>query len=55
MPFLEVAHIVPRSEDASLVEHPDNVVLLCRDLHRAFDEHLFTFDIDLRLRVAPFV
>ena len=52
-PFLTVAHVVPRSDDSELVEHPDNVLVLCRDLHAAFDDFLFTFDTDLRLRVDP--
>ena len=52
-PFVTVAHVIPRSEAPELVEHPDNVLVLCRDLHAAFDAHLFTFDADLRLRVDP--
>lgn len=52
-PFLTISHVVPRAADYDLVEHPDNVVVLCWDLHAAFDADLFTFDSDHRIRVDP--
>lgn len=52
-PFLTVSHVVPRAADYDLVEHPDNVIVLCWDLHAAFDDDLFTLDSDLRIQVAP--
>lgn len=52
-PLVTVAHVVPRSEAIEYAEDITNVLLLNWTHHMAFDAGLFTFDKDLRIRVAP--
>ncbi|WP_435334820.1 HNH endonuclease [Haloarchaeobius sp. TZWWS8] len=51
--LLDVAHILPWSEYESERLAPENVLLLSKTHHAAFDAELFTIDADYRLRVAP--
>lgn len=51
--LLDVAHVVPRAERPSEVHNPENVMVLNKLHHEAFDRDLFTIDTDYRLRVDP--
>lgn len=52
--LLDLAHILPRTQDPDLAEHPENVLILNSLHHRAFDAALFTIDSDHRIRTSPF-
>jgi putative restriction endonuclease len=49
-PLLDACHIVPWS--VSYDDTIGNGLVLCPNLHRAFDRHLFWIDADYRVRVA---
>ena len=51
--FLDLAHILPRSQHPDLAGHPENVLVLNSLHHRAFDAALFTIDSDYRIRTSP--
>ncbi|WP_135828390.1 HNH endonuclease [Halorussus halobius] len=51
--LLDAAHVVPRSEYPSEVRNPENVMVLNKLHHEAFDRELFTIDTDYRVRVDP--
>lgn len=51
--LLDVAHVVPWSEDESRRTDPKNVLVLTKTHHAAFDAGLFTFDEDSRLHLSP--
>lgn len=51
--LLDAAHVVPRAERPSEVRNPENVFVLNKLHHEAFDRDLFTIDTDYRLRVNP--
>ncbi|WP_276302305.1 HNH endonuclease [Halorussus lipolyticus] len=51
--LLDAAHVVARSERPSEVRNPENVFVVNKLYHEAFDRGLFTIDTDYRLRVKP--
>lgn len=51
--LLDVAHVLPWSEHPDRRSDPENVLVLDKTHHAAFDASLFTLDSDLRLRLAP--
>lgn len=51
--LLDAAHVIPRAERPSEVRNPENVFVLNKLHHEAFDRNLFTIDTDYRLRVNP--
>ena len=51
--LLDAAHVVPRSEYPSEIRNPENVMVLNKLHHEAFDRDLFTIDTDYRVRVNP--
>jgi len=51
--LLDVAHILPWSEYPEHRQSPENMVLLSKIHHAAFDAHLFTIDEELRIRNNP--
>lgn len=51
--LLDVAHVLPWSEYPNRRSDPENVLVLDKTHHAAFDEALFTLDADLRLCLAP--
>lgn len=51
--LLDVAHVLPWSEHPDRRSDPENVVVLDKTHHEAFDRGLFTFDDKYRLRVSP--
>jgi hypothetical protein len=51
--LLDVAHILPWSEYPDHRQSPENVMVLSKIHHAAFDHHLFTIDEDLRIRTNP--
>lgn len=51
--LLDVAHVLPWSAHPDRRSDPDNVLVLDRTHHAAFDAALFTLDADMRVRVAP--
>jgi putative restriction endonuclease len=51
--LLDAAHVVARSERPSEVRNPENVFVLNKLHHEAFDRNLFTIDTDYRIRVNP--
>jgi putative restriction endonuclease len=51
--LLDATHVVPRAERLSEVRNPENVFVLNKLHHEAFDRGLFTIDTDYRLRVNP--
>jgi hypothetical protein len=51
--LLDLAHILSRSDNRDLAEHPENVLVLNSLHHRAFDAALFTIDAEQRIRTSP--
>lgn len=51
--LLDVAHILPWSEYPDHRHSPENVMILSKIHHAAFDAHLFTIDEDFRVRNNP--
>jgi putative restriction endonuclease len=51
--LLDIAHVLPWSEDKTWRTDPRNVLALSKTHHAAFDEGLFTLDTDDRLHVSP--
>lgn len=51
--LLDVAHILPWSEYPDHRQSPENVMVLSKLHHAAFDAHLFTIDEDFQLRSHP--
>lgn len=51
--LLDVAHVLPWSDHPEYRTDPENVLVLDKTHHEAFDRGLFTFDDDYHLRVAP--
>lgn len=51
--LLDAAHVLPRAERPSEARNPENVLVLNKLHHEAFDRNLFTIDTDYRVRVAP--
>lgn len=51
--LLDVAHILPWSDHPDHRTDPENVFVLNKTHHAAFDRGLFTLDGDYRLHVAP--
>lgn len=51
--LLDVAHVVPWSDDESRRTDPRNVLPLSKTHHAAFDAGLFTLDEDAHLHVSP--
>lgn len=51
--LLDVAHIVPRSEREDIAGDPENVIILSKTLHAAFDRGLFTITRNKRILAYP--
>lgn len=51
--LLDVAHILPWSEYPEHRQSPENVILLSKLHHAAFDAQLFTIDEEFRIRNSP--
>lgn len=51
--LLDIAHILPWSEYPDHRQSPENVMVLSKLHHAAFDAHLFTIDEDFRVRSNP--
>jgi len=51
--LLDVAHVLPWAEYPNHRSDPENVLVLDRTHHAAFDASLFTLDAEYRLRLAP--
>lgn len=51
--LLDVAHVLPWSDHPDHRTDPENVMVLDKTHHEAFDRGLFTVDDDYRLCVAP--
>ena len=51
--LLDVAHILPWSEYPEHRQSPENVMVLSKLHHAAFDAHLFTIDEEFRVRTNP--
>lgn len=53
LPLVDVAHILPRATHPEQGKNPDNLLVLNKLHHTAFDRGLFTIDGDKRLQVKP--
>jgi len=51
--LLDVAHVLPWSKYPDKRQNPENMVVLSKLHHAAFDAHLFTLDENLRVRNNP--
>ena len=51
--LLDVAHVLPWNDHPEYRTDPENVLVLDKTHHEAFDRGLYTVDDDYRLRVAP--